>query len=238
MSLLKAFSILSFSLIVMLPATSGQTTPMRTTFTVLSWDKPIRDVYFLDGQERIDITIPNGAPSASYKHLIDVPLTFYRDGPLDAEGKQTRIAIATTKLSASALDPLLLFLKNPDETPEYNIVAVQTGFQNTTKDLYRMFNLSSYNLAAKFDDEKLSLEPGGDITFNSPDVEGPNFGVMIALQTDKDDTGDWKLVYKTFWPYREGRSGIVFITDRDGRPGQISVRRFYVATQKAANSIN
>lgn len=192
----------------------------------------------MDGEERIDLTIPNGAPSISYQHLVNTPLTFYRDGPLDAVGAPTRIVIASTILSADKPDPLLLFLDNPSGKPEYNIVSVQTGFQSTTKDLYRLFNLSSYNLIAKFDEEKMSLSPGEDITFDSPKSDTFSFGVMIAIQTDKNNTDDWKLVFKTLWPYREGRSGLIFITDREGRPGKIDLRRFYVGTQKAASNIN
>lgn len=217
-------------LALILKAATGQQAPVNTTFTALSWDNAIQNIFYMDGKERIELIIPNGAPSKKYKYLVNTPLLFFRDGPLDAEGKPTRILVAETILRPSSPDPLLLFLKNTSGSPEYRIASLQTGFQNNTKDLYRLFNLSSYNLIAKFDEENISLEPGEDITFNSPDISEPNFGVMIALRTDPEETGDWKLVYKTFWPYREGRSSIVFITDREGRPGQINVRRFYVET--------
>jgi hypothetical protein len=184
----------------------------------------------MDGTEEVSLNVPNGAPSESYECVADQVLTFYRKGEIGVDGEPEKIAVANTMIASVAPDPLLLFFKGEGEGNAYRVVPIQVGFRHSTKDLYRVFNLSKSSLVAKFQDKQVSLNPGNNITINSPYTDGPNFGVMIALQVGIDDSTEWKLVYKTFWPYRSGRSGIVFITDREGSSGKIDVRRYYVAT--------
>lgn len=205
--------------------------PVKTTFTALSWNHLIRGLhYFIDAQ-RINIVIPNGAPSPAYECWADRPLTFYRDGPTGENGEPSSVPVATTSIPSSSPNPLLLFIEKSDQSGQYQIAPIQLGLKPGGQDLYRIFNLSEYNLMTQFDEKRLALDAGNNLTLNLPSINGPNFGVMIALQLPSETSKEWTLAYNTFWPYRAGRSGLIFISDRPNRPGKIDVRRYYVPTQ-------
>ncbi|GHC05639.1 hypothetical protein [Cerasicoccus arenae] len=204
---------------------------VTTQFSAIGWDNAIRNVYYLNGDERIDLTIPNGAPSSLYECRANQPLVFYRDGPAGPDGATpTPIPVASTTLSAAAPPSLLLFFDQKNANVPYRIVSVKNEAQRSMQDIYQLYNISRHKIVAQFNEERISIDPGKQLIINSPNIDKPNFGVMMAIQADPKDSGDWKLVYKAFWPYRTGRSSLVFITDKQGRDDQISVRRFYVST--------
>ncbi|WPJ95182.1 hypothetical protein SH580_17305 [Coraliomargarita algicola] len=64
-------------------------------FSLLSWNQTIRDVFYLDGEERMPLTIPNGAPSPVYELSgVEGPLIFYRDGGLGPDGALVNVPVA------------------------------------------------------------------------------------------------------------------------------------------------
>lgn len=205
--------------------------PVKTTFTALSWNQSIRGIHYLVGSERVDLAIPNGAPTSAFECWADQALTFYKDGPKDANGEPSSIPIATTTIASNSPPPLLLFIENADQADRYKIAQIQLDLKSGGQDVYRIFNLSEYNLMTQFDEKRLALNAGSNLTMTLPSIKGPNFGVMIALQLPSETSKEWKLAYNTFWPYREGRSGLIFISDRPNRAGRIDVRRYYVPTQ-------
>jgi hypothetical protein len=234
LKILKLITLICAAMSLLSPGVTSavESLVVRTTFTTLSWTGSITGLYYLDGSEEVSLTVPNGAPSGSYECIADQPLTFYRKGEIGEDGEPQKIPIVSTVIRSTAPDPLLLFFKGEGELNDsnYRVVPIHVGFKNSTKDLYRVFNLSKSSLVAKFQDKQVSLASGKSMTIDSPYTDGPNFGVMIALQAGGGAEAEWKLVYKTFWPYRSGRSGIVFITDRDGNAGKIDVRRYYIPT--------
>jgi len=199
-------------------------------FRTLSWEGAIRDIYFLNGDERVDAIIPDGAPSERYECRTDGLITFYRDGPIGEGGLPTPVVVATVSLPLSIRDPLLLFFKLQVEgRVTYRIMPVSRNGASDMSDYYQLFNLSNHDLAAKLDTKELKLKRGNHLVVDAPKLDGPNFGVMMALEVEGGETGDWELVYRSFWPYRSGRSCIVFITDRKGQAGAIDVRRYYMS---------
>lgn len=228
----KLTALLSF---LLLAAGVSQAQPMGAAptvrFSTLSWDKAIRGIYFLQGEERVDLSIPNGAPSKLYKTTAGAPLVFYRQSDqLDENGEPIGIPIASTNLKPGNAPNLLIFFEAQNQSEQYRIVPIINEAQNANRDIYQLHNISRRQIVAKFDDQEISLKPNENLIINAPQTDRPNFGVMMAIQADSDKAGEWELVYKAFWPYRQGRSGLVFITGKPGREDQINVRRFYVST--------
>ncbi|HBR93808.1 MAG TPA: hypothetical protein DEA90_06550 [Opitutae bacterium] len=227
------FLLLVSLLIGSITAQAQTEAPIKTSFSALSWNQSIRGIHYFVGSQRIDLSIPNGAPTPAYECWADRSLTFYKDGPKDASGEPISIPIASTTIASNTPDPLLLFIDQGNQTDQYRIAQIQLRLQANGQDLYRIFNLSEFNLMTKFDEKRLALDAGKDLTLTLPGINGPNFGVMIALQMPSETPQEWQLAYNTFWPYRAGRSGLIFISDRPNRPGKIDVRRYYIPTQTA-----
>lgn len=204
----------------------------KASFNTLAWDNAIKGLYYLDGEKRVDINIPNGAPSSTYEVPSDEPLVFYRDsGQLDENGKPIGIPQATVDITG-ATKPLLLIFFEDSASATYRIALIPNEAKSNPEDIYQLYNISSHEIIAKFNDQSFTLKTNKPLIIPAPDVDGPSFGVMMAIQMDSGNSGDWQLVYKAFWPYRKGRSSLVFISDQEGQNDQINVRRFYVPTQE------
>ena len=207
--------------------------PVNVAFSMLSWDKTIKDVFYIYQGERVDLTIYNGTPTPVHQVVLELPLVFYRDGPLDEEGLPTRIPVASVKFEENSNDTLLLFMKLHDEPIQYRVVPVETGASENGTDIYKLFNMTKHRLIAQLKDERIMLQPGASSVLNAPILDKPNFAVMFALESKTEEDPGWKLVYKTQWPYRSGRSGMVFIIEDPKRAEELKVRRVYYQTVQA-----
>ncbi|WP_269537513.1 hypothetical protein [Cerasicoccus fimbriatus] len=207
--------------------------PTKVTFNTLAWDSAIKGLYFLDGEKRVNVNIPNGAPSSTYEAPSDTPLIFYRDtGQVDKDGNPIGAALGSVDLSSATKPLLLIFFEQPKAGSTFRIVPIVNEARENTSEIYQLHNISSHDIIAKFNDQNITLKTNKPLTIPAPTVDKPSFGVMMAIQMDAKNSGDWQMVYKAFWPYRKGRSSLVFISDQEGQKDQINVRRFYVPTQE------
>ncbi|MBC2602854.1 hypothetical protein [Puniceicoccus vermicola] len=227
-----SFCFFALSSIIRLDAQSVEE-PAKAKFSTLAWDQTIKGLYYWDDEERINLNIPNGAPSPTFEAPIDKPLVFYRDtGQIDEAGNPIGNPLVSINIDR-ADDPLLLiFFKRNDQTDSYYIAPIVNETQTTPEEIYQLYNISSHDIVAKFNDQKIALEPNKPLIIPAPGTDQASFGVMMAIQMDSQENGEWQLVYKAFWPYRQGRSSLVFISDQEGRKNQIKVRRFYVPTRE------
>tara|TARA_R100000027_G_scaffold46528_1_gene35394 strand:+ start:3049 stop:3777 length:729 start_codon:yes stop_codon:yes gene_type:complete len=229
-----------FLILFLLFGTSGlqsqalEEEPVATDFSVLSWGGTVRGLFFWNGEERVDITVHNGAPSPKQTAELTGTLSFYRDGPMNEEGERPAILVGSVPLVPGTRDNLVIFMPLRPDSSLYPLVPVRTGMVPNGRDVYKVFNMADSKLVAQIGKTRLSLEPKQSEIMDAPSPDRPNFRVAFALQVEEEAAGEeeWKLVYQTEWVFRKGRSSLVFVLSDPRREGMVTVRRVYLPTEK------
>jgi hypothetical protein len=140
-----------------------------------------------------------------------------------AEGEPQPTPIATVSLPSNVRRVLLLPIAKPDNKLEIRAMGIDDNSLKAGD--YRMFNLSTFDIAALIGTKPLRLKPGQtlDVSDSSLRTKDENLGVQIAyLKDDKQ-----KLFYSGMWGHSVDARNYIFMINSGNPNSPISVRKFH-----------
>ncbi len=196
-------------------------------FNVLSWKSTIRDIHFRDGDgEEFSLFVPNGSPSKVFEYRGIGPIVFYRYDGVDDMGEPIERPVAVYR-PATAAPRLLLFVPDTTNRAErYRLLPIDYDPDSIPDGSYRFLNLAQAPIFVKFGSDTFQVDPRGAYTEQSDPVASKGVDVAIAMQ-QSDSSQDVKVVYSSSWTLKAGRSAFVFVTNEQGMPGNVDVKRVY-----------
>lgn len=205
----------------------GENQNVSISFSVLSWQKTIRDLYFQNANgEEVNFFAPNGSPSKSYRYFGPDPVVFYRKNGADALGNDIKKPVAIYHPS-SEKEQLLLFIPQPKKEHEaYRVLPLNFSREELTNGSYRFYNLATYPVYVRFGKDKFKVNSNDSVTMASGPTKANGLDIAMAMQVSAEPNSA-RIVYSSRWTLRSGRSALVFITNDSGATGQIDVKRIY-----------
>lgn len=195
-------------------------------FSPLAWDRPIRDLWYFDGDTPVRINVPNGAPGRSIRYRGPRDMAFYRVAGVDAEGETLYAEEASLRIPDGHGEWLLIFVKYP-HGDGYRILPVLTDPDEFGGGAFNFYNLTPSRVALRLGDQRFILGGGDNRVVNTGTGELGNIEVQIAASSQQDD---WRPLYQSRWGQPgEQRRIWVFIHNVDGNTPQI--KRYYQAVR-------
>jgi hypothetical protein len=184
-------------------------------FRLISWAGTIEDLKYANGQKSVDVVAWDSVLSPKYQFTGAGPLVLFRE--IQLEDKTVREPVASLTPPAGFTHAILLLAPTDATKKTYTARWINDSPEVRQAQTITYENLSSYPVAIKLGEEKLTIAP--QETLSRP--TNPAFrrlALQIAAQTEKG----WELVVSQSQPIRPGLRTLVLL--RDGRPGPDGIK--------------
>ena len=196
---------------------------VSVSFSTLSWKGSIKDLFYFNRGEPVQLFIPNGAPGAVQTYKGPPQMGFYTKR-INAEGEAVYDLKTSITVSADASKLLLLFLPAPASQPDqqYRILALSDPDANFQGNTFNFYNLTGADMAIRVGDDQFRLSSGRNRLIPLDDADVQNVDVQMASSTKNDA---WTMIYQSRWAPPGKRRAWVFIY---GEPGSTpGIRKYY-----------
>lgn len=215
--------LLTALLLLTVSAHAQEEESVSVSFSTLSWKGSIKDLFYFNRGEPVQLFIPNGAPGAVQAYKGPPQMGFYTKR-INAEGETVYDLKASVTVSTGATKLLLLFLPAPDSQPEqqYRILALPDPDANFQGNTFNFYNLTGSDMAIRVGDDQFRLASGRNRLIPLDDADVQNVDVQMASSTKNDA---WTMIYQSRWAPPGKRRAWVFIY---GEPGSTpGIRKYY-----------
>jgi len=187
-------------------------------FKALGWVKTLRDVYYFErANEPIKMLIPSGGLSIEYNYRGPETLRFYLK-ETDAQGAVRWNPVGSVRLTSASSEYLLLF-RAAENKNGFQVRAEPNSVADFPGGSYRFFNFTSAPIAGKLESSEFVVGPGATTTVKPEPGPGASLVTFLATRTG----GNWKVLFKTKWPWKKDVQTLVFLVPGD-REGQVRQR--------------
>ncbi|MDP0495808.1 MAG: hypothetical protein Q7Q73_06330 [Verrucomicrobiota bacterium JB024] len=196
---------------------------VSVAFSTLSWKNSIKDLFYFNRGEPVQLFIPNGAPGSVQTYKGPPQMGFYTKR-VNAEGETVYDLKASVNITSNASKLLLLFLPSSASPPEqqYRILPLADSDADFPGNTFNFYNLTGANMAIRVGDNKFQLASGRNRLIPLDDVDVQNVDVQMASSTKGSE---WTMIYQSRWAPPGKRRAWVFIY---GEPGSTpGIRKYY-----------
>ncbi|WOO41045.1 hypothetical protein [Rubellicoccus peritrichatus] len=188
---------------------AGAEEQISTSFSCISWDRPIRGEVFVRTNEGMEkMRIHSQRRSALINYIGPNPVVFFQKK--EGEGQQEFKEIAQVYLNPLLAQPLLLFVK---EGESYTIVAIEDSFEAYPVSSYRFYNFTDKKLLAKFGDDHFDLAPQETVLLKDPFTTDTEFPVGFVVRSPD---GIHPL-YSNMWSHLQKYRYLILISESETR---------------------
>lgn len=190
-------------------------------FRVLALDGPVTDLFYFNGEDKVQFIAPRSVPSGQMEYKGPSPLVLYQETITQTKSEIARASrpIAQFETNFSGEWLFLLVSRSVDELDfTYGIHAVPDPTDQAEEGV-RVINLSYLEVAFQIN-EQTNRVPARSIKNIKPDVRSDN---SLTLRVAVREASNWKLLFSTVMEAPEGMRITLIVEESKG---QIHVRRF------------
>jgi hypothetical protein len=216
-------SLLTALLLLTVCARAQEEQSVSIAFSTLSWKSSIKDLFYFNRGEPVQLFIPNGAPGATQAYKGPPQMGFYTRR-INAEGETVYDLKTSVTITPGTSKLLLLFLPAPASQPgqQYRILTLADPDADFPGNTFNFYNLTGADMAIRVGSDQFRLASGHNRLIPLDDAAPQNVDVQMASST-KDDA--WTMIYQSRWAPPGKRRAWVFIY---GEPGSTpGIRKYY-----------
>lgn len=188
-------------------------------FQTMSWEEPIKDIYYQSNEKEHLLFIPNASFSRVQQYTGPKEVVFYRKKVLEGVTIKTPVAMARM-LAVEDGRFIFVFIKGSAEEERYNIYPIKYDDGMGRENQVTLVNLSKDPIAGRIDQEKFRLNAGQANTIDVSPNEGGNVMAQFLLET----VHGWKPLYSNYWKVYIDKQVFAFIARPSNTSRHVTVR--------------
>lgn len=197
----------------MLLALSASAEAVRIQFVAIGFEDSISDLAFYNGEEWVNIDIPEATRSREFEYA-GPPEIQFTSTPLPQE--ETPQVIARASVSPEMERPLFIFVKarDSDYPLQYRILAVEDSARDFPAGTYRLFNLTRQELGVVLGSERLVLAKQ-ERKDSAPQLNDKTYFPFQVYTANKESPH--KRMFSSRWFYESNVRMLIFLMEDEDR---------------------
>lgn len=178
-------------------------------FRAMVWSGIGKDLYYLNGREKVSFTATSSNPSKWLKYRGPAPFYIYKEGEMMLNQLGESVPRPVARFFPKNNQAQLFLLHETDSSAgiQYTIFPITDDADNLQEG-FRIVNFTKTEMGIAINEEK-ALLTSGEVKYLSPQTQEDNsLQVTIATKTNEE----WKVRYRNLFRAREGICSTLFVT--------------------------